>query len=277
MRTLFIYTTECDVAHTALCFMIKSLTCKYRDIVDIFPMKSLKAESLFNCYKEVLQLLHDIGFNVAAICVDNASANRKFYTEFLCSGSLSEKILNPFNGLNIYLLFDPTHNLKNLYNNFQSRKLFKCPAFPPLLEKPSTASFNDIESVYTYELDKPLKMAYKLHASVLQPKSIEKTNVQLAVSVFHESTINALKHHQFIETASVLTLFLKLWNVLNVRTTTIGKHKRDSSRDPVTSANDWKLLFLEEFADFLDEWEKAKVCMTMTITLDYTIVTTHSN
>uniref|UniRef100_A0A1I8G8N8 THAP-type domain-containing protein n=1 Tax=Macrostomum lignano TaxID=282301 RepID=A0A1I8G8N8_9PLAT len=80
----------------------------------------------------------------------------------------------------------------------------------------------------------------------------------LAVALFHESTINALKHYGFRQTASVLEVCHKLWNVLNVRTTTIGKHKRDLTRDPVRSSLDWKLTYLKEFADFLETWENSK-------------------
>ena len=32
-------------------------------------------------------LVHEIGYNVIGICVDNASANKKFFKDFLCSGA----------------------------------------------------------------------------------------------------------------------------------------------------------------------------------------------
>lgn len=57
------------------------------------------------------------------------------------------------------------------------------------------------------------------------------------------------------ETASFISLIIKLWNVLNVKTCVKGKHKRDYTQDPVRSSSDWKLCFLREFADFLERWE----------------------
>ena len=45
---------------------------------------------------------------------------------------------------------------------------------------------------------------------------------------------------------------------MNVKNLSIGYHRRDATRDVVTSANDWKLCFLEEFADFLESWQKSK-------------------
>ena len=45
---------------------------------------------------------------------------------------------------------------------------------------------------------------------VLKPNSIEKVNVELALAVFHESTVIGLKEYGFYETASAVDLFLKL-------------------------------------------------------------------
>ena len=46
-------------------------------------------------------------------------------------------------------------------------------------------------------------------------------------------------------------LVLKLWKILNVKSATKGKQKRDITHDPVRSSQDWKLEFLREFAVFL--------------------------
>lgn len=248
------FTEDGVVAHTALCFMIRSLTSKYRDVVAIYPMSSCKAETIEQCFKEVLQQLHNAGFTVVAILTDNHSSNRKFFVN-LCGGSLKTFVDNPVSDGRIYLIFDPTHNIKNLYNNFQKRRLFRCPGSHPILKETTEANFDDIDKVFELESTKPLRMAHKLTKAVLNPKSIEKTSVKLSAAVIHESTINALREYGFKDTSTVLEAFLKLWNVLNVKNTSIGKHKRDISRDPILSAGDWKLTFLEQFADFFEVWE----------------------
>ena len=222
------------MASTALCFMIRSLSSKYRDIVSIYPIKTLKAETLFTCYQEVLQTLVTIGFNVVAILVDNYSANRKFFLHHLCEGVWRSYVENYLNGRKIFLIFDPTHNIKNLYNNFQCRKLFGCPACEPILTKPTKANFQDVEKVFELESRKPLKMGHKLNTSVISPKSIEKTSTKLALAVFNESTINALKLYGFNDTATIVAIFTKLWNVLNVKTTNIGKQEGHNSRSGET-------------------------------------------
>ena len=79
------------------------------------------------------------------------------------------------------------------------------------------------------------------------------------MSLLHESTINALQIYGFTETAIVLQLFVKLWSVLNVSSSTIGKHKRDITRDSVRSADNWKVEFLLEFENFATFWKNSSV------------------
>ena len=64
-----------------------------------------------------------------------------------------------------------------------------------LVPAPLTASLADVETVHNNECGKPLRIAHKLSETVLRPKSIKKVNVNLALSLLHESTINALKHY----------------------------------------------------------------------------------
>ena len=93
---VFGLTESCAVAATALCFMIKSLSSGYQDMVGIYPIKNLKAETQKACFDKVMLLVHEIGFNVIGICVDNASANRKFFKDFLCNGAWKASIPNKY-------------------------------------------------------------------------------------------------------------------------------------------------------------------------------------
>ena len=47
-------------------------------------------------------------------------------------------------------------------------------------------------------------------------------------------------------------------NVMNVKSLTKGRHKRDITKDPIRSSLDWKLDFLRECAQFLEHWEETK-------------------
>jgi len=257
-------TADGQVASTLLCFMVKSLVSKYKDIVAIYPMDKLTAAKQYACYNDVMVLLHGIDVNVVAISVDNAATNRKFFTDYLCNGTLSTSITDATTNQPIFLLFDPVHSIKNVYNNFQSRKVFECPPMERNLPTGCCANFNDITELYKKESTMALKKAHRLTPSSLDPKSIEKTSVRLAVAVFSESTRDALQfyaihegHSDWSSTADFISLILKLWNIMNVKTRTKGKHKRDYTMDPIRSSLDWKLEFLREFADFLQRWESS--------------------
>ena len=255
-----------EVASTLLCFMVKSLTSKYRDLVAMYPMSKLTAIKLNESFTQVLKLLHSVSFNVVAVSVDNAAANRKFFVDLLCEGQLKTSVVNPESGQPMFLIFDPVHDLKNVYNNFQSRKHFECPPMNRNLPTGCVADFKDIADLYNMESSMSLKKAHRLSTACLYPKSIEKTSVKLATSVISESTRDALRYYSTHDdklsswsgTADFLSLVIKLWNVMNVKTSTKGKHKRDYTMDPVRSSLDWKLDFLREFADFLERWEQSK-------------------
>src|SRR6218665_1134103 len=233
-------TPDGSVASTLLCFMVKSVVSKYKDIVAIYPMSKLTAAKQHDCYLEVAANLRNESFNVIAISVDNATTNRKFFIDCLCKGSLETKVIDNVTGEPIFLIFDPVHGLKNICNNFQSHKVFECPPKPQNLPNGCVAKFSDIVDLYNLEATMTLKKAHKLTATALYPKSIEKTSVKLATSVFSESTRDALRFYgahdgksSWTETADFLALIIKLWNIVNVKTSTKGKHKRDSTMDPV--------------------------------------------
>jgi hypothetical protein len=86
--------------------------------------------------------------------------------------------------------------------------------------------------------------------------------VKLALSVFCESTRDALYFYAEHEgktawhgTADFISLIISLWNVMNVKTCSKGKHKRNETMDPIRTSCDWQLDFLKKFADFVQRWE----------------------
>ena len=178
-----------------------------------------------------MALLYQVGFNVIGLSVDNAPAYKKFCKEFLCGVALKESVVNFFTGGQLFLIFDPTHIVKNIYNNFLFNIVFKLPTMPPLIPNTITARFDDVVAVYNHECPKPLKIAHCLTDTVLQPKTIEKVKVKLALAVFHELTVKSLNYFGFNDTASFVELVLKFWSVINVSNSTIGRRRRDNVRD----------------------------------------------
>ena len=76
----------------------------------------------------MLKVVSNLGFNVTDTMTVGHSSNVKFFTK-LSKGVLLPSIPNPFNlEKQIFLLFDPVHLFKNIYNNFRSKELFICPS-----------------------------------------------------------------------------------------------------------------------------------------------------
>ena len=73
---------------------------------------------------------------------------------FLCNGAWKASIPNKYTDGKIFLIFDPTHIIKNIYNNLVNRRVFEMPCMTPILDTPLTASFADIEKVYNLECQK---------------------------------------------------------------------------------------------------------------------------
>ena len=142
---VFGLTESCAVAAKTLCFMIKSLCSGYQNMVAIYPIKNLKAETQKACFDKIMLLVHEIRFNVIGICVDNASANRKFFKDFLCNSAWKASIPNRYTDEKIFLIFNPTHIIKNIYNNLVNKRVFEMPSVTLILDSPLTASFADKE------------------------------------------------------------------------------------------------------------------------------------
>ena len=140
---------------------------KYKDLVGIYPVHKLTAAKQHQCYLEVMSLLRSVAMNVVAISVDNASTNRKFFVDFICGGNLQTHITDTVTGQPIYLIFDPVHDVKNVYNNFQSRKLFECPIMNGNLPNGCVANFHHIVELYNMESTMALKKAHRLSPAAL--------------------------------------------------------------------------------------------------------------
>lgn len=103
----------------------------------------------------------------------------------LCGGKLRSGITHP-NDPNsmLFLLFDSTHNLKNIYNNWLKRRQFDLPSgHAPLIPAHGikSASFQHLIQLHAREESMILKVGHKLRKAALNPSNIQKTSPQLAL------------------------------------------------------------------------------------------------
>ena len=68
----------------------------------------------------------------------------------------------------------------------------------------------------------------------LAPENFEKTLAKLSNAIFHDSTLHALQYFnenqgkQLTGTADFVEIVLKMWKIVNVKTPSIGQHKKRS-------------------------------------------------
>ena len=108
--------------------------------------------------------------------------NRKFF-ELLGNGQLRSWIDHPFiTGEKLFMWFDPTHNLKNLFNIWSSKKRFSLPPCETREPHHIFADFRHVTALQELEATKPVKVAHSLTSSSLYPSNIQKTSPKFALS-----------------------------------------------------------------------------------------------
>lgn len=124
-----------------------------------------------------------------------------------------------------------------VYINFQARKFFECPPMDHIIPDGCAAKFSNIVQLNDLQATMALKKGHRLTPAVLAAKSVDETSVKLAVAAFCESTcivtlwfiLPSTKISLglgWLGTAAFVSFFIKMWNVMNVKTWTKGKHKK---------------------------------------------------
>ena len=109
----------------------------------------------------------------------------------LCDGTLKSSIPHPYiDGDLLFLTFDPTHNFKNVYNNWVNRKIFTLPKLSEFTTSESerefvVANFHQVKKLYVEEESKNLKIAHKLTSTCLEPTSIQRTSPRHALGIYN--------------------------------------------------------------------------------------------
>lgn len=131
-------------ASTIQAFMITSIFSKNKDVVGLFPVKSLTAEALLVLCNQVLRVLTEAGYEVVTLISDNNRVNRKMF-ETMCGGELKYSFKNPFNvrtDAEIFILFDTVHLFKCIRNNW----LNQCDSNQSFVIPPSFGAIQDSQN-----------------------------------------------------------------------------------------------------------------------------------
>ena len=253
-----------EEATSVQAFMISSLLSSNKDVVALVPVKNLTAAFLKEYMLKVLVMLEKVGFKVFCLISDNNRVNRNMFAE-LCGGELKTSIPHPVcENRMLFFLFDSVHLLKCIRNNWLGQtdgdKTFLFPDFdsPDELFK---ASLSHLRLLHEEEKGKIVKTAPSLTYKALYPTNIERQNVNLVLKLFNEKVVTAIGHYGSEKsvdcsgTQIFISLILKLWKILNVKSTSKGIHKRDEAAKPIISMDDDRVKYIISFIHWLNKWE----------------------
>ena len=230
-------------------------------MVFMIPISRITSAIILKHFWIAVQELSEIGFHVVSSTADNHSANRKAFLELL-GGNWGSSIPNPYdNNLPIFLIFDPTHNVKNFYNNLVNKKWFDYPTDDGDI---TTCSLQYIENLIESEERHVLKLVPHLLKRHINPNNLDRLSTRPALSVINTKTVAALDfyridHPEWAGTSYMLEKVVKVWNIMNVKTPVAGKMKRNVFMDPIRHENDFKLEVLESFNSFVQNWQDGKL------------------
>jgi hypothetical protein len=178
-------------------------------------------------------------------------------------------IQNPkYNDKNIFLMHDTVHILKCVWRNWINQKddeqTLTYPSAKGLLSntedaqdnQPVTAYFSHIRQIYFAEQKDLVKVAPTLNYKAIYPSSFDRQNVRLALSIFSEYNLAALRINEKYDTADFIEIILHWWHIVNVKSKFVGKRKRNQFSEPIRSADDYLVHYLEKFDQWLEHLNK---------------------
>ena len=106
-----------------------------------------------------------------------------------------------------------------MYNNFQKAAQFRY-RVGENNEDVKNATFCHIRKIYEMESSMAQRMAHKLNQMVMNPTNIQRSSAKLAMALFHDSTVAALKYYsenkfpEFRDTHHFVKLFSVVWSII---------------------------------------------------------------
>jgi hypothetical protein len=127
----------------------------------------------------------------------------------------------------------------------------------------SSAQFKHLEVLYQYEKKSLVKYSNLLSNKVIYPTNIQKQNVKLALKIFDEKNIAALKSVAiqnpslfpgFKDTCIFLQIFVTWWKIINVKNCCEGERFNDENRNCIRDVDSPQVKFLAKMINWLKRW-----------------------
>ena len=254
-----------ELYNSILCFMIigfkENVSYVVKAVLLTFINSELLKDKLLNCS----ELLTIFGFNVRVVICDNHAANVSTLTKLIFQfGEDNESLFINLQSQKFYLFYDSVHLIKNVRNNLLSKKWLVFPQFSffefndDVIVNPGEISWKLLHDVHEKDqkLDANLRKAPKLTNKVLHPGKY-KQNVQLALDIFHETTVAAIS--SYFPNCNDAVGFLKLFNTWSAISNSKDQYCFGNYIGRADIQNDNQPGFLREMAAWLKRWDNSKI------------------
>jgi len=240
--------TKC--AKTVLAIMLKPMFGVKPLIASLLPVYKLNSEFLFSELFDLIKFISSLNVRVINLMADNHPTNIKVFNLFQSRFPTEApyKFTHPcFENDFIYLIFDPTHLMKNIRNNWLNEKERKIEIYLPEKQSTVLAKWTDVSNIYLQEENNIVRQT-ALTKLAIYPSAIERQKVQLVLQVFHDKTVSALKIAGFSDTSEFVSTFLKMWKILNNKDCFAYQRLNDVDRKPPSKENDEPLKYLKSLS-----------------------------
>lgn len=258
-------------------FMIVGIRKTIPYVIKSLPEIKVTGKWLSEQIYESIDTLLEAGFYVRAVITDNHPSNVSAFADLKKSyspnKSTDDRYINhsSHESLKIYLFYDSVHILKNIRNNLLNSKRFIFPYFfydGNFQFKIESGEINWalLHSVHDKDksLESNLRKASKLTYETLHPGN-KKQNVQLALNLFSEETIAALKsYYPNREDAAGFLQVIHNWWVMSNSKQRFNSHNKMGN---AMVAGDGKTDFFRKLASWLDDWQKSQISCSQKYTL----------
>ena len=240
------------VATSAFCIEIVCHHGGPRFVIGIHPVSRINAKEVRDILIETIVELRKMDILPISFICDNCPLNQGVYRLLGGPGKVA------LCGINMYLIYDYVHILKNLRNNWITERTWELSFEEDGIEY--LACWRDIQALYEEDKKMPLRLTKLTHTSVF-PKPLQRQSVPLVCQVFHEKTIAAFRalkstidyQEGIIKFITLITNWFKMMNVKDKFSTI---HLRDPFRAPWTLNCD-NFSKLSAMCDVIDScrWE----------------------
>lgn len=253
---------ELTAAKTILAILISSAYGNFKEVAALRPVQKLTGADLFDMVKNVCSVISKCGFKIVVIISDNNRVNRNLFDK-LCGSQVGELkdltyhvVVDIPSEEKIFCTYDSVHVMKSWRNNWLKEKsnTFCYPAWDDF-NQICLARFSVLRNIYESEKNSLVKAAPKLNHKTVYPNNLERQQVTLALNIFDESTIAAVKESKEYATANLLEIMWKWWNIMNVKNKFVHILKRKEIAKPFVSTQDDRLIFLRKFLKWLERWQ----------------------